>query len=138
MILVHEWALAEGVISTAIEVAEDKGSGNIVSINIKMGELQQIDREIFEFALKQISEDTIAENSEKNIEIEDAILKCRSCGEEWNFSESKEELTDEESESIHFVPDLAHTYIRCPNCNSPDFEIEKGRGVWIDSVGLEE
>lgn len=131
----HEWALAEGVISTALEVAEENNAKSITKIKIKLGDLQQIDREIFENALDEISKDSAAEDSEIEIEMEGATLKCRVCGEEWDFD--SEDLTETESESIHFVPDLAHTYIRCPSCNSPDFEIKKGRGVWIDSVEIE-
>lgn len=129
--------MAEGVISTALEAAEENEAEKVVKINIKIGRLQQIDRGAFELALSEISAGTKAEDSEKEINIEDAELECRSCGERWEFEESEEELTEEETESIHFVPDLAHTYIRCPNCDSPDFKIEKGRGVWIDSVELE-
>ncbi len=133
----HEWALAEGVINTAIEVAEENDAKEIIEIKIKVGSLQQVDREAFEFALKEISRETMAENSRKNIIIENAVLKCRTCGEVWEHDKTKENLSEEETESIHFIPDLAHTYIRCPECNSPDFKIESGRGVWIESVELE-
>lgn len=134
----HEWALAEGVISTAIELAEEEGAGGVAKINVRMGSLQQVDREIFDLALREIAEGTIAEGAEVNVEMEEAVLECRSCGKEWSFEESRGELTEEESESIHFIPDLAHAYIRCPSCGSPDFEIKKGRGVWIGSIELEE
>ncbi|MCK4571832.1 hydrogenase maturation nickel metallochaperone HypA, partial [candidate division WOR-3 bacterium] len=50
----HEWALAEAVISTAIKVAEEEKFKEITEIKIKLGELQQIEIEIFEFALKEI------------------------------------------------------------------------------------
>jgi len=133
----HEWALAEGVISTALEVAEDENAEELKSINIKIGSLQQVEIDIFRNALEEISEGTMAEGSDMNIEIESAVLECRACGHEWDFDESLEDLDEVETESIHFVPDLAHTYIRCPECGSPDFEIEKGRGVWLDSVELE-
>lgn len=133
----HEWALAKGVISTAVSVAEDNDAENISKIKIKIGDLQQVEREIFELALEETSKGTLAEGSEMEIERESATLECRACGEEWEFEKSKDELSDEEAESIHFLPDLAHTYIRCPNCNSPDFKIKKGRGVWLDSVELE-
>ncbi len=133
----HEWALAEGVISTALEVAEDEDAEKLKGINVKIGSLQQVDMEIFRNALENIAEDTLAENSEINIEIETAKLKCHACGHEWDFDESVEKLSEEETESIHFIPDLAHTYIRCPDCGSPDFEIVRGRGVWLDSVELE-
>lgn len=130
----HEWALAEGVISTALEVAERKGLSEITSIKIKMGELQQIDLEIFELALTEIrqSQTPMVANARTDMEREAAVLKCRVCGREWAFGDSM--LAEEERESIHFVPEIAHTYIACPECKSPDFQFLKGRGVWIDSI----
>ena len=35
---------------------------------------------------------------------------------------------------IHFVPELAHAYLRCPDCSSADFEVLGGRGVSIDAI----
>jgi hydrogenase nickel incorporation protein HypA/HybF len=37
-------------------------------------------------------------------------------------------------ENIHFIPEVAHVYVKCPRCESPDFEVLKGRGVWINKV----
>lgn len=133
----HEWALAEGIILTTLKIANEKNNANIRSINIKLGSLQQIDLEIFSFALDQISSGTPAEKSDKKIDIENAVLGCRVCDKNWEFEDSKKGLGGEESESIHFIPDLAHSYIRCPDCGSPDFEIKSGRGVWLDSIELE-
>ena len=39
-----------------------------------------------------------------------------------------------EREAIHFVPESAHAFLRCPACKSPDFEISKGRGVWVERI----
>ncbi len=52
-IRMHEWSLAEGVISTAVSVAEENDAENIVEIRIKIGQLQQVEREIFEMALEE-------------------------------------------------------------------------------------
>ena len=68
------------------------------------------------------------------IETEKAVLKCRVCGYQWNFSDSTKRLNEDKAELIHFIPEVAHVYLRCPKCKSPDFEITKGRGVWISSI----
>ena len=132
----HEWALAEAVISTALNVAKKEKLKEITKIKIMMGELQQIDIEIFEFALKEIiqPQSPILIKAKIDLETERAILKCRVCGYEWAFGDAMKKLGEEESESIHFVPEIAHVYIRCPKCKSPDFEVIKGRGVLIDSI----
>ncbi|MDR0318462.1 MAG: hydrogenase maturation nickel metallochaperone HypA, partial [Nitrososphaerota archaeon] len=54
---------------------------------------------------------------------------CRNC---WQFK--KEKLDAVTVEAIHFVPEAAHTFIKCPKCGSPDFEITSGRGIWLDSI----
>jgi hydrogenase nickel incorporation protein HypA/HybF len=61
-----------------------------------------------------------------------AELKCRVCGHKWIFG--KEKMNEEIAEAIHFVPEIAHTYVKCPKCGSPDFEILQGRGIWLESV----
>lgn len=132
----HEWALAEGVISTALRVAEEKNAEGIVKVKVRIGELQQIDKDIFETALEELVKNTIAAKTRIEIETEKSVLKCRVCGYEWTFDHSKKELGEEEFEAIHFLPDIASVYIRCPKCSSPDFKIEGGRGVWIDSIEI--
>lgn len=137
----HEWALAEAVVSTAVKIANKEKIKQVTVIRIKVGELQQMDKEIFEFALKEISQPAreLLEKAKIEIETEKGVLRCRVCGCEWDFDSSKEDLNDEDFESIHFVPELAHIFIKCPKCKSPDFEVINGRSIWIDSiVGMKE
>ena len=133
---VHEWALAEGVIETALGAAKEQECAVITRINIKMGQLQQIDKEIFEYALREIiqARGSVAAGAKIDIEDEEAVLKCRNCGHEWGFESALKILSEGEKESIHFVPEIAHVYMTCPACKSPDFEFVKGRGVWLESI----
>ncbi len=132
----HEWALAEAVVSTALKAAGKEKLQEITKIKIKMGELQQIDPEIFESALKEVilPRKEVLKNAEIEIETEKAVFQCRACGHRWKFEEARKLLSEEESESIHFIPEISHCYIRCPKCKSPDFKVVEGRGVWIDSI----
>ena len=127
----HEWALAEAVVSTTLKIAEEKGLKEIIELKIKIGELQQIDQEIFEFALSQLRSPML-KNAKFSLETVNAELKCRVCNHKWKFSTKN--LNEDVSEFIHFVPEIAHTYLKCPKCGSPDFEILTGRGVWLDSI----
>ena len=127
----HEWALAEAVISTASQLAEKEGLKEITEVKIKVGELQQVELDIFEYALSQLKTEKF-KHAKFTIETVQAELKCRVCGYQWRFR--KEELEEEVQEAIHFIPEIAHTYIKCPKCGSPDFEIVKGRGVWLESI----
>jgi len=127
----HEWALAEAVVSTTLKIAEEKGLKEIIELKIKIGELQQIDQEIFEFALSQLRSPML-KNAKFNLETVKAELKCRVCNHKWRFSTKN--MDEDVSEFIHFIPEIAHTYVKCPKCGSPDFEILMGRGVWLDSI----
>jgi hydrogenase nickel incorporation protein HypA/HybF len=127
----HEWALAEAVISTVSQIAEKERLKEVAEVEIKVGELQQIELDILEFALSQLK--TLKLKKVKfHIKTVKAELKCRVCGHEWIFR--KEKINEEIAEAIHFVPEIAHTYVKCPKCGSPDFQILEGRGIWLESV----
>lgn len=127
----HEWALAEGVISTAIKIAREEGLSEITEIVVKIGELQQVEHDVLNFALEQLRK-PMMEDARFVLETIPARLRCRVCSMEWQFS--PRELSEEVSEAIHFVPEVAHVYIKCPGCGSPDFEVMEGRGVILASI----
>jgi hydrogenase nickel incorporation protein HypA/HybF len=127
----HEWALAEAVISAASGAAEKEGFREVTEVRIRVGELQQIEPDVLMFALQQIKKAKL-ENAEFKIEEARARMKCRTCGHAWIFNKKK--LDESVVEAIHFVPEVAHAYVKCPKCGSPDFEVVEGRGVWLLSV----
>ena len=127
----HEWALAEGVIQTAKRIAEEQGLEEIVEVTVKIGELQQVEHEILEFALEQLRTPSM-KNAKFTLESVPGKLKCRVCDEEWRFS--PKDMDEDASEAIHFVPEVAHVYVRCPKCGSPDFQVLEGRGVILASI----
>lgn len=127
----HEWALAEAVISTVSQIAEKEGIKEVAEVKIKVGELQQIEPDVLQFALSQLKTSKL-EKTKFNIHTVKAELKCRVCQYKWIFK--KERMNKETAEAIHFIPEIAHVYIKCPKCGSPDFEILEGRGIWLESV----
>lgn len=133
----HEWALAEAVVAAARKAAEDKQLREVTDIKIRLGELQQIEQEILTFALQELlKQEPLLRSAHVNLEIEPAEFKCRRCGHEWILhGELGLELKEEIREAIHFIPEMAHVHLRCPSCGSPDFELIKGRGIWL--MGLE-
>jgi hydrogenase nickel incorporation protein HypA/HybF len=127
----HEWALAEAVIAAASQIAEKEQLKRVTEVKIKIGEMQHIERDIFDFALSQLRPAKLRK-ARFEVETEKAELKCRACGHEWPFSENK--LDTDSTEAIHFVPEAAHAHIKCPKCGSPDFEITRGRGIWLETI----
>ena len=132
----HEWALAESIVAAALDAAGKEKLKKINEIKISIGELQQIEHDIFEFALHEIIKDNdkILKNVKFKISTEKSTLKCKNCEYTWMFGDIKKKLSKDESEAIHFIPEVAFVYTRCKKCGSPDFEIISGRGVSITSI----
>jgi hydrogenase nickel incorporation protein HypA/HybF len=127
----HEWALAEAIITAAQQIAEKEKLREIREVTIKIGELQQLEQDILHFALSQLKPATF-KSAQFHITKAKTTLKCRACGNTWLFSKNK--LDEDTAEAIHFVPEVAHAYIECPKCGSPDFEISEGRGIWLENI----
>ena len=127
----HEWALAEAVIVAASKIAAKENLKEITEVIIKVGELQQVEEDIILFGFKQLKTD-LFKATKFHILKAKTKLKCHNCATTWDFK--KENLDETTAESIHFVPEVAHAYVKCPKCGSPDFEIVEGRGIWLEKI----
>ncbi len=129
----HEFALAEAVVRAALDTADRNGLSRLTRIVVQIGELQSIEREVFEFALREVipvSEPRI-QAARIDLERESARFRCRPCGREFGLDDAEGPSDEDESEAIHFIPELAHAFVHCPGCDSPDFEVTAGRGVLL-------
>jgi hydrogenase nickel incorporation protein HypA/HybF len=127
----HEWALAEAILVSAKQVALQEHLTIVTEVTIRVGELQQVEPPILRFALKQMSEG-ILKGAKFRILKAKSTLKCRVCNTSWKYNSKK--IDKATAEAIHFIPEVAHTYVKCPKCGSPDFEIASGRGVWLEDI----
>ena len=129
----HEWALAEAVLDAAEKAAEDGGLKSVAEIVVRVGELQRMDLDAFRFSLDEIlkAERPLLAKASLRIEAEPAAFSCKACGASWGLAELKAAEKEDEAEFIHFIPEMAHVYLRCTACGSPDFEVVKGRGVQV-------
>ena len=127
----HEWALGEGVITTAQRFAEENGLTKVTEVIVVIGELQQVEHDVLEFTFEQLKTE-LFKDAKFILKTQPAKFKCRACANEWSFE--AQGLTEDVSEAIHFVPEMAHVYIKCTECESPDFEVTQGRGVWLETI----
>ncbi|BAA30693.1 hydrogenase nickel incorporation protein HypA [Pyrococcus horikoshii] len=133
----HEWALADAIVRTVLEHAQKENASKVLAVKVVLGELQDVDAKIVEFAMNELFKGTIAEGAEIIFEEEEAVFKCRNCGYEWRLSEVREKLDERMREDIHFIPEVVHAFLSCPRCGSHDFEVVKGRGVYIAGIKIE-
>jgi hydrogenase nickel incorporation protein HypA/HybF len=141
----HEWALAEAVVETIIRELEEREGGktgkkvhSVDRVVLALGTLQNVDVEVFREGLLNFLPPEIPLSEDGFVFTEEeGELRCRVCGTEWSYSGEKD-LDDDSRESIHFLPEAAHSFLSCPTCGSPDFEITRGRGVSIRSIEITE
>ncbi|MDA0336253.1 MAG: hydrogenase/urease maturation nickel metallochaperone HypA [bacterium] len=133
----HEIALAEGIMVTALNLARQQ-QRPVRRIMVKVGELQQIEVDILRDCLDAVrpSHEPLVADMQVQLDIEPAALSCRGCGHDFHFADLDTPPDAKQLEAIHFVPELAHSYVQCPQCGSPDFSIVAGRGVWLEEVEL--
>jgi hydrogenase nickel insertion protein HypA len=132
----HELALADSVVKAALSAADDDGMDRIERIVVKIGELQQIRRDLFEFSLTEVlpAQDARLVGVKFDISEEPVRFQCRSCGTEYGRGEAGIDNDGDQGEAIHFIPELSHAFARCPSCGSPDFEIRAGRGITLERI----
>ncbi|MDR0842084.1 MAG: hydrogenase nickel incorporation protein HypA [Acidobacteriota bacterium] len=129
----HEWALSDGMVRAAQKIRTEQGLKEVVSITVVLGEIQDIAPDIFKEIFDEVKRqhDGFAE-TKLVLERELAELRCHQCGEVFRLERDK--LPHEISENIHFVPETLRVYIQCPVCGSEDFEILKGRGIYMKEI----
>ncbi len=133
----HEWSLAEAVLKSSIREATKRNIKKLTEIKIVLGELQGIEKDIVKFGLDNLKKGTIAQEAKFIFLKEKATFQCRNCHNVWELEEV--DLGNYSlKESIHFVPEVVHSFIRCPQCGSRDFEVVKGRGIYIDEISGED
>ncbi|WP_428897388.1 hydrogenase nickel incorporation protein HypA/HybF [Parelusimicrobium proximum] len=129
----HEWALSDSVAHAAAAIKKEQNFNKIDKIVVVLGSLQNIAPKVFKEIFDEVKKQHEGiEDTEMALEFEDAELKCNVCGTE--FPLKRDELSDNTLESIHFVPETARLYIKCPKCASADFAVIKGRGLYIKEV----
>lgn len=131
----HEWALADAIVEAVYSLLTNGKAKKVISLEIKIGTLQSVDREILKFALTELFKNKRIEVGEVRLSEENATLRCRSCSKIWKLEDL--DLSDDIREAAHFIPEVIHAYVKCPNCGSQDLEIFSGRGVYIASMVLE-
>jgi hydrogenase nickel incorporation protein HypA/HybF len=132
---VHEWALAEAVLESVRAEQQSRPGEQARQVVIQFGELQSIDPEVFAEGITHLQHDAGDMDLQFVFETEPATLKCNACGHGWAFSEC--EIDEATREAIHFLPEVAHSFLVCPSCGSADFRIDRGRGVTIRSIEFE-
>jgi len=114
---VHELSLAQNIAEIAQNAAEANGTGRVVAVFVRVGELSGVVIDSLTFCFSAITAGTPLEGAALRVDRVPVRAQCRACG-------TGCEIRD-------FV-------FRCPACGGGDLEIVTGRELQVSHIEVEE
>ena len=111
----HEFSIADEIVRNVLETAKKNKGKKVVSILLEIGELTHLNGEQVSFWIRELFQDSAAEDAEVKIRTIKARIQCKGCGYKVGVG------SDQEDSFRHLIP------ASCPRCNSFQIKIEKGR-----------
>jgi hydrogenase nickel incorporation protein HypA/HybF len=112
----HELSIVASLFEILEEKAREHQATKIVRVRLKVGKLAGVVPEFLQTAFDSYKQDTIAAESQLEIEEVPLKMRCRKC--------------TAEIEKEDFV-------LVCPSCSSTDLEILEGMELLLDKIDLE-
>lgn len=116
--IMHELPVTQGILSVALEAAEQHGHRRITAVNLVIGDLTSIVDDSVQFYFDAMSEGTLAEGAELRFQREAAAAKCLECGHQYTVTPPLDPF--------------------CPQCDSPFLEISGGKEFYVDSIEVDD
>ncbi|MBU2514913.1 hydrogenase maturation nickel metallochaperone HypA [bacterium] len=112
----HELPVTERILDVVIAHAERKQVQKIVGINLRVGELSDLEDEWIQHYFSYLAKDTVAAEARLKIERVPVVMKCNSCSNSFqiDIKEMKE--------------------IQCPQCEGKKCSIVSGKEYYIKDM----
>jgi len=112
----HELQVTESILDIVLKHAEANQVSKVLSIQLKVGELSDLENEWLQRYFDYLSKDSIAEGAKLKIERTPVVMKCEECSNtyEINIKEMDE--------------------IQCPECGGKDNTFVSGREYYIKDM----
>jgi hydrogenase nickel incorporation protein HypA/HybF len=120
----HEFSVAQSIVQTVLQVAEENGASQIVQMNLVVGEVALVNVEQLTWYIDMITKGTCAEGMHVSIARSATRIRCMSCGYEGG-------VAYREADSH---PDLSLPVFECPDCGSAETIITAGKELHIKDV----
>ena len=114
---VHEFALAHSVLQIALETAEVHEALRVRTVRCRIGAMRQVVPSLLQTAFEACCRDTVAQGANLMIEVDPITITCSTCG------------------TIRNVETMTY---QCPVCDSTDIRMEKGTGMEITSITIDQ
>ncbi|WP_409200994.1 hydrogenase maturation nickel metallochaperone HypA [Methanobrevibacter sp. DSM 116169] len=119
----HELSMAQGIINSVIETANENDATEVNEVVIEIGKLALINPEQLSFMLDVLKENTIVENAEFKIDEIPVEIECGECNFKGNAN------TDELD---HYAP-----IVECPKCENKRVSILNGKDCIVKNIIIE-
>ncbi len=112
----HELQVTQRILDIVLRHAQANGASRIISIQLKIGELSDLENEWVQKYFDHLSKDTIAKNAKLKIERAPVVMKCDDC--EHSFEINIKEIKD----------------IQCPECAHKKCTFMSGKEYYIKDM----
>jgi len=112
----HELQVTKSILNIVLRHAQKNGANKVISVQLKIGELSDLENEWIQKYFDYLSKDTIAQNAKLKIERIPVVIKCDSCGH--SFEINIKELKD----------------IQCPECAHKKCTFISGKEYYIKDM----
>lgn len=123
----HELALSRAIVDTALR---HSGGLPITTVHVRLGSLRQAVPESLRFCFSIAARDTGCADARLELEPVAALLRCPSCGREWDPAPPP--LASHEALSGSAIPPIP--FFACPGCGSGGVAVsgEELEVAWIE------
>jgi hydrogenase nickel incorporation protein HypA/HybF len=112
----HELQVTERILDIILRHAKANGVSKVISIQLKIGELSDLENEWIQSYFDHLSKGTIAENAKLKIERTPVVMECDDCGH--SFEVNIREIKD----------------ILCPECACRKCTLVSGKEYYIKDM----
>ncbi len=112
----HELQVTQRILDIVLRHAKTNGVNRVISIQLKIGELSDLENEWIQKYFDYLSKDTIAKDAKLKIERTPVVMKCDEC--EHSFEVNIKEIKD----------------IECPECAHEKCTLMSGREYYIKDM----
>ena len=143
----HELSVAQSIVDTVLIEADKHSAKLIKEINLDVGELMQLDRQVLADALKILMVGKL-KGTRVIMHTTRTSFSCAKCKENWGMEKAKRQLSkvpdsllvrepDSKELPLHFLPYLHRSFIHCPKCGSVDIATTDGDDIKLRKVVMQ-
>jgi hydrogenase nickel incorporation protein HypA/HybF len=124
--LLHEFSVAQSIVETVIQVAEQHGALAVRDVNLEVGEVALVNTDQLGWHIDMLVRGTLAEGVRLHWTKVSARIRCTACGYEGGVR------YEESDPSTHFAVPI----FECPQCEGAQTTLTSGRELRVVDISV--